>query len=309
VTPGILAVAAINQYLYGAPGASGYGRLEDQFALARIVPNVIRYVSWFLQSQSPLALFGVLALVVPLRRFWPAVPNRLVFVVVGSFVAVLWVEYCAYLVFDSWGFLRFLLPSWPFLMLGLAAACLAFARARGRPTAAIAGLAAVGLGLWTMTWASQQGVFDERQAVRHDAILAKIVQAHTDPTSVIVTVGFAGSMRYYAGRMTARYDYIDPLWLDRFVDWMRQRQVHVYALLDERELREFKIRFAGQRATAMLESPVLVYQPVETQLFDLTQPADPAAALYISSAPLDSFICDLPAAPPRFLVASEGGGH
>ena len=77
-----------------------------------------------------MVLAGVVAVFVPLRRFWPAAPNRRVLPIVALFVAALWMLYLCYLPFDGWAYLRFLLPTWPFIMVGTGAVAVAAYRTR-----------------------------------------------------------------------------------------------------------------------------------------------------------------------------------
>ena len=221
--------------------------MEDQFALTRVVPNLKRYLSWFVETQTPIALLGMGALAFPLRRLWPGVPDRRVFAVIGLYILILWAEYVAYLEFDSWGYLRFLLPSWPFFMLGLASVFLAVGRLGGHSVRWIVGALVIALGLWNLHVTDQTGYFDQRQAARHEAPIGQLVRAHTKDNSVLIVMERSGSLRYYAGRMTLRYDFLEPNWLDRAVAWMTERGIHVYAVLDERQAGECKRRFAGQQ--------------------------------------------------------------
>lgn len=303
VLPGIVAVAAINQHLYGSPATSGYGRLQDLFAWSHVWPNLRRYVSWYAETQTPLALLGMVALAVPSRRLWPSVPERSVFAIIGLFVAALWAEYCAYLEFDEWGYLRFLLPSWPFLMLGLAAALLAVWRLDGRAMKFVASVTIVGLGLWTFGVAASRGAFRQWEVTRHDAALGRLVQAHTEPASVVMAFERSGSLRYYAGRMTTRYDLINADWLDRMVGWMSGRGIHVYARLDDREVAAWQRRFAGQRTLASFDSPVMVYRPAATSLFDLTHAHGAhAGPVLVTQVPPHPPGCDPPAPAPQFVL-------
>lgn len=73
---GVAAVAAINWHLYGSAATSGYGRLEDQVALARVLPNLHRYITWFIETHTVIPVLGLIALAAPLRRFWPRVADR-----------------------------------------------------------------------------------------------------------------------------------------------------------------------------------------------------------------------------------------
>src|SRR4029079_12434163 len=172
--PGALATPAINRTLFGAATASGYGRASDLFAWANVVPNMTRYVSWLIGSQTPLVMLGVAALAVPLARIWPGVTDRRVFAIIGLFIAGLCAPYAAYgNVDDVWWMLRYLLPIWPFLMLGLASAALALARGR-RPAAAALVIASFAvLGLDGVRVAASRHVFDLWKEARRFVAVAK----------------------------------------------------------------------------------------------------------------------------------------
>ena len=292
---GIAAVAAINHYLYGSATSSGYGRLEDQVALGRVLPNFHHYTSWFIETHTIVPLLGLIALAVPLRRFWPRVPDRAVFAALTSVIVLLCGFYFGYLEFDSWGYLRFLLPSWPLIMTGFAALSV-WAAAFGRAAAWIAGIVIVALGVSNTVQASRRDVFEQRQAARHDAPIGRLVMQHTPPNSVLLTMERSGSMRYYGGRVTLRYDLLDREWLDRAVEWLTARGVRVYAVLDRRQAEEAKARFSTQRAAVAFDRPFLIYQPAGTAVMDLSEPRDPLLPPeVITEAFPDAPHCDPPA--------------
>ncbi len=291
---GVAAVAAINQHLYGSATTSGYGRLEDQVALTRMLPNLQRYTSWFIETHTVVPLLGLIALAAPLRRFWPRVADRTIFAALGSMIVLLWGFYCAYLEFESWGYLRFLLPSWPLIMTGLGGLAV-WVGTFGRATQWITGLAIVALGLSNAIEASRRDVFDQRQAARHDAPIGRLVTTHTPPNSVLLTFERSGSMRYYGGRVTLRYDLLDPAWLDRAVAWLTTRGVRVYAVLDRRQAAEAKARFSTQHTATAFDRPFLIYEPAGTALFDLSQRREPALPPTVITDPFpDAPHCDPP---------------
>ena len=301
---GILATAWLNQYLYGSPLLSGYGRLEDLFAWRHVVPNLRSYFAWYAESQHPIALVGFAALALPSSRIWPGVTDRSVFIAIGLYVALLWGQYVAYLQFDSWGFLRFLLPSWPFLMLGVASVLVAIARLpRGR-AAGIAGIVVA-----MSSWRLASGISRTRRATACSTSGRRSVtkrcsgrsfRSH-DPNSVIITIQRSGSVRYYGGRVTLRYDYLAHDTLDRDIDWLRGRGVRAFALMDAREIEEFKRQFAGQRTLAAFDRPVLVYEPAGVSLVDLSRPPDVGEPrpFRVTEAPPDGPDCVPPVPAPR----------
>jgi 4-amino-4-deoxy-L-arabinose transferase-like glycosyltransferase len=300
--PGVLVVALINNALYGSPATSGYGSFHEQFALARMGTNLQRYLSWFAYAQTPLAFVGVLALAVPSRRIWPGLDDRRTLGAIAVFVLILWLQYSAYLEFDSWSYLRFLLPSWPFIMVGvgamiLAAVDLASASLSRTTRTVLAGAAAVALCGWTLAIASRSEVFGQRQAAEHEAPLGQLVRQHTRENSVVLAFERSGSLRYYAGRTTLRYDFLPGDWLDGAVEWLTRHGVHVYAVLDPAHLADVRRRFAGQRTLAALDRPVLLYEPNRTTLFDLSSPPPPERSLIlVERDPGGRAACDPPAA-------------
>jgi hypothetical protein len=117
---GCAAVAAMNAHLYGSPMSSGYGQLEVLFSVNFFAGNVRNYTFWMVVTQTPIALLGLLAIVVPLPRWLksrPSIEGRglLALMMVGVIVT-----YLFYLNFGEWWYLRFLLPMWPALCVGTA---------------------------------------------------------------------------------------------------------------------------------------------------------------------------------------------
>ncbi len=279
VLPAILLVAFLNDRLYGSPLSSGYGALHDLYAWAHVGPNLRRYFTWFIFAETPIALVGLVALLMPTRRLWAAAADLRIVPIFATFVALLWGQYLAYEVYDSWGFIRFLLPSWPLIMAGVAAVLLAardasLARLPRVVVQPALALFVLSLGVWTFSTAVRGGVFN-RQAASPEAPLGQLVRKHTVDNSVVLVWERSGTIRYYSGRTTLRYDYLDGDWLDRAVAWLRSRGVHVYAVLDPNHREQCLRRFAGQVTLAALNRPVFVYDPARTALYDLTTPPPP----------------------------------
>jgi 4-amino-4-deoxy-L-arabinose transferase-like glycosyltransferase len=108
--PGCLAVALINNALYGSPLASGYAPFRELYRWEHVLPNLDRYPRWLVTTQTPFIYFGVVALWVARRRdeAW----------LLFAFALVVLLSYIPYGVFgrDEWGYLRFLLPAFPALL-------------------------------------------------------------------------------------------------------------------------------------------------------------------------------------------------
>ena len=61
LAPGVIALGWIQHARYGSPVGSGYGRIEDGFAFANILPNVARYPRWLTETHTPFIWLSVLA--------------------------------------------------------------------------------------------------------------------------------------------------------------------------------------------------------------------------------------------------------
>src|SRR5207249_4266798 len=94
----------------------------------------------------------------------------------------------------------------------------------------------------------------------------------------------AGPVRFYAGRMTLRFDVLNEAWLDRAVDWLRQQGRHVYFMVEDWELPEFERRFGAQNRLGRLQmAPILAYRAYNVSgtvyLFDPLTPDGPTRDL------------------------------
>src|SRR2546423_8394018 len=81
----------------------------------------------------------------------------------------------------------------------------------------------------------------------------------------------SGSVRYYAQRMTARFDSLPAGSLDAAMEMLRARGFRPYFLLEEWEIPDFRARFADASAAGRLDwrpmvswhaiVPVALYDP------------------------------------------------
>jgi len=273
---GIAAIALTNYVLNGSPLQTGYGSLQGFFSPEHLWPNVRGYFLWLLETQTAVVLLGLAALFVPLKRVWPAATDRAVFLILGAFMLAVWILYCFYLHFDEWWYLRFLLPLWPLLMAGTGAVLVAVMRRLPALGRLVGIVAVIALGMYTVRLAVQNGAFDRWKAERHYVAVARLVRTTTDARSVILSMQHSGSVRYYAGRITMRYDLLDSQWLDRAVEWLSARGIRAYLLIDTWEEPYVTRQFSGQRTLTQLRRPPAArYLGTTTvMLFDLSRPKE-----------------------------------
>jgi hypothetical protein len=303
LAPGIMAVAALNRLWYGSPVRSGYGTLDAIFAWSNVLPNLKNYAAWFVKTQTPLATLGLVALFIPTAWLWPRVTNRFTLVIFGLFVLAMWAEFSVYEVFDAWWYLRFLLPCWPFIMLGLATVLRLPARSGTMAGRLVTAAIVVALGLHGVRLAAQENVFDLQRGENKYPSVANVVRQRTDPNAVILSGLHSGSVRYYGGRMTMVYFNIDRPWLDRVVTWLAANGAHPYALLEEWEIKEFHERFSPLNVVGRLEMPpVFRYEDgAKIYFFDLLRPAGSAEPDEVIIEPAGPVTCQPPAPPPTLV--------
>jgi len=264
---GAIAVGAINARLYGSALRSGYD-LTDGFAIAYLWPNIQRYGAWLVAAETPLPLAGLVALAVPSAALWRTEAARRAQWLFAAAAAAVWIFYLLYVPWDAWWYLRFLLPAWPVTAIGAAALAGLVARSGRWPhRAAIAALVAVGL--HGIVAAKRRAVFDVARGEAKYVDVARVVEAVTDPDAVIISAQHSGSLRYYAGRLTLRWDTGDPAWLDRTAEWLAARGHHPYFVLEPQEIAELRTRFGQRSMLARLDwTPMVVFPVGGVQLFD-----------------------------------------
>ena len=266
---GAIAVGVINARLYGSPFVSGYD-LTDAYHVSYVLPNVRRYGWWLLSAETPFALAGIAALAIPRARIWRTPSSREAVPLLGAVAAIVWLSYLLFVPWDAWWYLRFLLPAWPMMMLGTVSIAAAVYRAAPSavPRALVIGvLGAMGVsGVW--------------QAVRRDAFsvatgeakyieVAKTVESLTEPDAVIISAQHSGSIRYYAGRLTLRWDVGDPAWLDRTVEWLAAHGHHPYFVLEPQEIGELRARSGPGNAAAQLDwTPMVSFRGGAVTMYD-----------------------------------------
>jgi hypothetical protein len=119
--PGCVAVAVINNQLFGSPLTSGYGELSSLFAAENVDDTISSYFRWLIETQTPLVFAGIGMLAIAPSRLLPTAHDRAAMRLLAWLTVTTWAVYAAYPAFDAWWFLRFLLPSWPAVFIGTAA--------------------------------------------------------------------------------------------------------------------------------------------------------------------------------------------
>jgi len=268
LTPSLIAIPAFNAYVYGSPLVSGYGRPSDLYSIQYVGTNVRQFVSWAAAGQTPLIFAGTLFLAAP-GAFGGAAISR-PRLLLGGVIAAVVASYLFYFPFPAWWFLRFLLPMWPVLLIATAAVLHAIASRwspgirRLLPAAVIAALC-----LWGIRFAVTRYAFDLWRGDRRFVDIAQYIRDYTEPNSVVLAFQHSGSVRHYAGRLTLRWDILEPRRLDQAIAFLEAQGRHPYLLLDGEEVPQFKARFGSASRLGLLHAqPVAMVERPDVFLYD-----------------------------------------
>jgi hypothetical protein len=248
--PGVVLVAWVNTRWYGSPLASGYGAPSSLLSFERVGVNAARYVMWLLQA-SPLVLVGLLVIAWRVMQAVRKGGERRVTLLFAGVAVTVCSLYLVYEPYRYWWYLRFLLPAWPVASVAAAVALERMAR-HGRIALGIVAIGAITTGLAGVGFAIEHDVFKVGFRERRYAAVAFLVDEWTDANAVVITAEHAGSVRYYTGRETLRWDMLDEAWLDRTVAWLAAQGRHPYVLTEDWEQPAFERKFAGRNRLGRL---------------------------------------------------------
>jgi 4-amino-4-deoxy-L-arabinose transferase-like glycosyltransferase len=269
VLPGPMAVAAINQHLYGSALSSGYGTFSTIYAGRHVAPNLVNYTTWLLQTQ-PFLLLGLAAPFL-LRRRGDASARPIARLALAFSGAVL-LSYLWYTPFDHWTYLRFLLPAFPpMLALAAAAFTLLAPRSERRRMFACAALIVV-LATWG-PWMGRAAFHVRAEESRYPA--AGRFATALPGNAVILANQHSGSLRYYANRITMRFEWLDPDMYGAALDHLRGLGRPVYVVLDDWERDVFRARYSTSADVSWLDEPPLLLAARRVYFYAIPEAAPP----------------------------------
>jgi hypothetical protein len=287
--PGCVAVAVINWISNGSPFLSGYGSLGYLYNLANVIPNLDRYPRWLWEQETP---FVYLAIFAPLAVRWRnghtrAAHSGPAFVLL-SFAAAVLLLYLPFSAFgrDGWDYLRFMLPGISVLIvLGVTVMVEGTRRLlpRGTRIARILVPVVVILATQHVWWATRTGAFTAAIAEKRYPDVGRYVASAMPRDAVFVSGLHSGTIRYYANRVTIRYELLEPEWLDRTIAYLTTHGHPAYIVVEEGEESIFKSRFAASSEFGRLDWPPSVerFEPIHVRIYD---PAD--RARYMAGDPI-----------------------
>jgi hypothetical protein len=236
-------LAAYDLECYGSALQTGYGKsgFFDSLSLRNAPPRLRHYGGWILRSLTPLVPLAWIGLAADRKIAWR---DRMLLL---SWFAMFFLFYCLYEPYDSFWFVRFLLPAAPGLILGGFVAARDASERLGRAASASITAAALVLILLAEAWTTRKaGVFllPQGESVYPEACAWA---ARTLPSkSVVLCVNTSGAMEHYTNLTYARLDWIER---DRFPDLRRRIEGaggRWFALLFRFEAEDLTARAPGQ---------------------------------------------------------------
>ncbi|MEO8259800.1 MAG: hypothetical protein ABI868_20815 [Acidobacteriota bacterium] len=271
-----LVVAYLNARWYGGVLKSGYGPFDYLYRVENLWPNITQYSSWLLESQTPVVLLAVVAPFLLGRggRADSRVSSRRLAVTWLSFIAAVAGCYAFYAPFEVWWYLRFLLPAFPALLVLTSIGLIGIAtRLAGRPGGLAAALVVAVLAWHGVQFAKDRSAFQFREGERKYSAVGDYIGRQLPERAVLICLQHSGSIRYYSGRLTVRYDWIPTDGLEDVIEQFRGLGYHPYFVLETTEMTSFEQRFQGESDLAQLNwfprarlrhaSEVNIYDPAD----------------------------------------------
>ena len=270
-------VAYLNARWYGGVLKNGYGSLDYLYSRENLWPNLTLYSGWLLESQTPVVLLAVIAPFLIGRRAGAAsriFGPRALAVTWLSFIAAVAGCYAFYAPFDAWWYLRFLLPAFPAMLVLTSIGLIGAATGLARRAGGLVAIVVVAVLAWRgVQFAYGHSAFGFREGERKYSAVGEYIGHRLPERAVLICMQHSGSIRYYSGRLTVRYDWIPTNRLDNVIEQLRGLGYHPYIVLEAAEMGAFEQRFQGNSELATLNwiprahlrhaSDVKIYDPAD----------------------------------------------
>jgi hypothetical protein len=280
----VLAVAALNNTWYGGPLRSGYGTSDVLYSFGSVWPNLQRYPAWLVRSHSVLAVLFL----APLFFLKRAGVDRRGLLFLYLLIAATWLCYLAYFPFEDWWYLRFLLPAIPATLILVAVTIRATARGLPDPWGRLLAIVLAALVLTSeLRFARSQELPGLREGEDRYVEVGLFVKNALPANGIVLAIQHSGSVRFYSGRPTVRYDLIDEAWVARAGTALVTAGYRPFAVFEDWELPQVRGRL-GLRADEALPWRLVarLREPVGVNVFALApdEPTAPPVALTVSGA-------------------------
>ena len=146
-------------------------------------------------------------------------------------------------------------------------------RLAGRPGGLAAAVVVAVLAWHGVRYANDHAAFGFREGERKYSAVGEYIGRRLPERAVIICMQHSGSIRYYSGRLTIRYDWIPTNRLDNVIEQLRALGYHPYIVLEAAEMGAFEQRFQEDsrlgtlnwtpRAQLRHASDIKIYDPAD----------------------------------------------
>ena len=267
--------AVFNWRLYGSVVRSGYGDLSSAYSIEHVPVNLARYARWLSDTQTPLIALSLVALVLSIGTR-SRIIHRHAAIAFAAVLAIVAGSYLLYAPFDDWSYLRFLLPALPVALIAMAA----FVDWAVRPLpGALRAAAVVTLGTGLIAHgaraAIEGGAPQLRAAEQRYVAVGRFAARATPSNAAFISLQHSGSLRYYTGRPSVRFDYINVDLHRALVD-LERAGWKPFIVLEDWEETQFKEQFAsGSEEGRLAWRPFARFRARGINIYDPQQMHDP----------------------------------
>ena len=239
---------ALQAHMFGNPFTTGYGSTDALFSWAAL-PDNIKIYAW--QSR---AAFGLLWIVAVGAGAWAWRGRRTTAIL--ALAAAVTLPYLFYLRFDHWETLRFLLPGVVPLTILAAAGVMTLESIIRVPRAAtvVVVLFVAGFAIDSERLMRTSSVWDIQDLEARYPLVGQWFQVNSPAASVVLASQHSGSLRWYGGRQTVRWDLLTPAQLLPTVHELEARGATVYAALEGTEQQGFATKFSNELAQLSVDA-------------------------------------------------------
>jgi hypothetical protein len=154
-------------------------------------------------------------------------------------------SYLSYSQFEVWWYLRFLMPAFGAFAVLIAAGVVAIARTVPQPYGRIAAAAVLWLTVTTtVSFAVGRGVFGGLRAVERRYVdVGEFAGDRLPSNTILFAVQHSGSLRFYSGHLTLRFDWVQKEWAAGVSDGIERLGYHPYLIADDFEISQVRSQF------------------------------------------------------------------
>jgi hypothetical protein len=240
-----LVVAGLNRYWYGSATESGYGALAGElFQWGFLWPNIVNYSRSIIETQTPAIVLAVLA---------PLFVRSSLVTTYALFVVVMYLCYAVYLPMEAWWGLRFFLPVFPVVLVFLSVTIVHGSRRIPLGRHVLPVVIAVLIVAQMREFIRDTNVLDSTGEQRFAQIGRYIADA-LPGDAVVFAVMHSGSVNFYSGRVTVRFDALQPGQFTAVAREFKRRGRPPFILLDTFEGEDFAKRFGAADRLGTLDS-------------------------------------------------------